>query len=194
MNYKGILFCLSGPAGAGKDSIKQGLLARNSALSKWVSTTSRRPRKGEIEGRDYFFISQEDFEDKISHGEFVEYDSVHGDYYVAMGTKEQFSTALQSGRLIVHDITVGGVRILKELYGRNIVCIFIIPPSLDEIKKRLELRGDAPEEIRARLKLAEIEMKAAKDANIADYVVLNDDLEKAVKECDGIIRQYTGTI
>jgi len=190
MDYKGILFCLSGPAGAGKDSIKQGLLAGNNALSKWVSTTSRSPRQGEIEGRDYFFISQEDFEGKINRDEFVEYDSVHGDYYVAMGTKEQFSTALQNGRLIVHDITVGGVRILKELYGRNIVCIFIVPPSLDELRKRLELRGDAPDEIQARLKLAEIEMKAADDASITDYVVLNDDLERAVGECDKIIKGY----
>ena len=190
MGYKGILFCLSGPAGAGKDSIKQGLLAKNSALSKWVSTSSRSPRKGEIDGRDYFFISQEDFKDKINRGEFIEYDSINDSYYVSIGTKEQFDTALQNGRFMVHDITVGGVRNLKELYGSNIICIFIVTPSLAEIEARLKLRGDSPEVIKARLELAEIEMKAANDTNIVDYVVLNKDLDMAIEECNQIIKKH----
>ena len=190
MSYTGILFCLSGPAGAGKDSIKQGLLARNNALSKWVSTSSRAPRKGEVEGRDYFFISQEDFKNKISRGEFIEYDSINNSYYVSIGTKEQFDTALRNGQFMVHDITIDGVRALKKLYGKNIICIFIAPPSLDEIEKRLKLRGDTPEVIQARLELAETEMKAVNDATIVDHVVLNDELDRAVNECEQVIQGY----
>ena len=187
MDYKGILFCLSGPAGTGKDSIKKKLLAENPALSKWVSTSSRKPRSGEIDGVDYFFISQENFEAKIAGNELIEYDKINDSYYVSVGTKEQFSAALQEGRIILQDITVEGVRILKRLYDCNVICIFIVPPSLDELGKRLKLRGDSSEVIQARLELAEIEMLAAKDANVADYVVLNDDLDKAVRECSKII-------
>lgn len=184
---KGRLFVFSAPSGAGKSTILGRLskLFPNSVYS--ISHTTRSPRKGEVDGKDYFFVSKERFLQMIEEGKFLEWEEILGNLY---GTSREFiEEALDRNQDVFMDIDVKGAKNIKNKFPKAIL-IFIKPPSLEELKRRLEKRGTEPEEvIRRRLRLAEEELK---EADRFDYVVINEDLDQAINEIAGIILKERG--
>ena len=178
----GLLVVISGPSGSGKGTICKKLIEEINNLKVSVSATTRKPRVGEIEGKNYFFIDEENFLDKIKNEEFLEYASVYGNYY---GTpKKAVLKELENGNDIILEIDIQGALKVKENYPKG-VFIFILPPSLEELKNRIEGRGtDSKEVIRRRLKCAYDELNYAFQY---DYVVLNDEVESAVDKIKEII-------
>jgi len=182
---RGRLFILSAPSGTGKSTLCRAILTHFHTLQYSVSHTTRAPRKGECEGRDYRFISLAEFERMIEQGKWAEWAKVHGNYY---GTSaDDIGNHLSAGRDVLLDIDVqGAAQILKRF--PDSVPIFIMPPSMDELKVRLEKRGtDSRETIKRRLAEAESEIKQ-KDRY--RHVVINDQLEHAIEALIGIIREY----
>ncbi len=174
---RGILFVVSAPSGAGKSTLCRRLVGELEGISFSVSYTTRPPRPGERDGVDYFFVSRERFEKMMEEGAFLEYACVHGNLY---GTSKAFvEEKLSSGLDLLLDIDVQGA---KQVFSKveDAVGIFIFPPSVEELRKRLINRGtDPPEVIEKRLAAAEKEMK---EAGIYHYWILNDDLERAYQQ------------
>jgi len=178
----GLLVVISGPSGSGKGTICKKLIEDLENIKVSVSATTRKPRVGEIEGKNYFFIDEETFKNKISNEEFLEYALVYGNYY---GTpKKAVLKELENGKDIILEIDIQGALKVKENYPKG-VFIFILPPSLEELKNRIEGRGtDSEEVIRRRLKCAYDELNYAFQY---DYVVLNDEVEIAVDKIKEIV-------
>lgn len=178
----GLLVVISGPSGSGKGTICKRLIEEIENLSVSVSATTRKPRVGEIDGKNYFFIDEKEFLKKINNDEFLEYASVYGNYY---GTpKKIVLNKLENGKDIILEIDIQGALKVKENYPRG-VFIFILPPSLEELKNRIEGRGtDSKEAIHRRLKSAYDELNYAFQY---DYVVLNDEVDTAVEKIKEII-------
>ena len=171
---KGILFIISGPAGSGKTTICDGLIEKES-LQRIVTSTTRSPRQGEIDGLDYHFLTPDDFKTKIKEDAFYEYATVHNNYY---GTQKlDIINPILAGQNLLLNIDVQGAKTIKEkasadkdLKG-NIVTIFIMPPSLEELNERLKNRGtDSKEEIERRLIVARSEMEQEKHY---DYTIIS---------------------
>ncbi len=178
---KGELFVLSAPAGGGKTTLANLLLKEVPNLVKITTCTTRKPRPGEKNGVDYFFLSKEEFERKIREGAFLEYAVVHGNYY---GTpKEEVLKEINKGNDVLLVIDVQGMRQIKRNF-KDVVTIFLIPPSFDELINRMKKRGDSEEEIKKRLETAKKELKAWKEY---DYIVINDIIEKAKEDLKKII-------
>ncbi len=177
-NHKIII--LAAPSGAGKTTIKSRLLANMpNKLSFSISAATRKIRVGEQDGVDYFFISEEDFKNKIDHNQFVEWEMVYpGAYYGT--TVAEIKRIWNEQKTPILDIDVQGAMRVKELYGEKAISIFILPPSLDVLKNRLEKRGtDNEVQIKTRIE------KAAKEITFSkkfDHIVLNDDLNKASEQ------------
>lgn len=182
---EGHVFIISAPSGAGKTTLRRAALERLPDLLYSVSYTTRSPRPGEVGGRDYEFIPLAEFEAGIGSGRWAEWAQVHGNYY---GTSADIlRRAVAAGRDILLDIDVQGARQICSRYPQS-VTIFIMPPSLDILAKRLQARGsDGPEAIALRLRNAREEM-AQKDAY--DHVIVNDRLEAAVEELIAVIASY----
>lgn len=165
------LFILSGPSGVGKDTVARRLLEKVGAknLKKMVTTTTRQPRKGEVDGIDYHFVDREEFLRRIERSEFLEYANVHGDYYYGSSRVDVEST-LSSGINALLVIDVAGVeQILKQKNNFRTVTIFIAPKSLDELKQRIAGRGsETAESMAKRLRTAENEIKKA---SMYDHVI-----------------------
>jgi len=180
----GAILILSGPSGAGKSTIIEKASDRIGDYYFSISTTTRKPRIGEIDGVDYHFTDRETFEQEIADGEFLEYATVHGNYY---GTSlKPVREALSEGKLVIFDIDVQGHKLAREKMGDIITSAFITPPSLSELERRLRLRcTDNEEVIQQRLKNAKDEIKAIGEY---DFVIINDDLERASKEFVDIAR------
>lgn len=178
----GLLVVISGPSGSGKGTICKRLIEDIENLKVSVSATTRKPRVGEIDGQNYFFIDEDNFLNKIKNEEFLEYASVYGNYY---GTpKKAVLKELEIGKDIILEIDIQGALKVKENYPKG-VFIFILPPSLEELKNRIEGRGtDSEEVIRRRLKCAYDELNYAFQY---DYVVLNDEVDSAVDKIKEII-------
>ncbi|MGE5257657.1 MAG: guanylate kinase [Hyphomicrobiales bacterium] len=176
------IFIVSAPSGAGKTTLCRAALNRLPDLSYSVSYTTRLPRPGEVDGRDYAFISIAEFEEGIDAGRWAEWARVHGNYY---GTSaDVLNRAVAAGRDILLDIDVQGAQQIRSRFPRS-VSIFIMPPSLDILAKRLQARGrDDPEDMALRLRNAREEM-AQKEAY--DHVIVNDRLETAVEELIAVI-------
>ncbi len=178
---KGELFVLSAPAGGGKTTLANLLLKEVPNLVKITTCTTREPRPGEKNGVDYFFLSKEEFERKIREGAFLEYAVVHGNYY---GTpKEEVLKEINKGNDVLLVIDVQGMRQIKRNF-KDVVTIFLIPPSFEELINRMRKRGDSEEEIKKRLETAKKELKAWKEY---DYIVINDIIEKAKEDLKKII-------
>jgi len=176
------LFVISGPSGVGKDTILAELLPRNPELKLSTSCTTRSMREGETDGKDYFFISTEDFEKSLQNNEFLEWAEFSGNFY---GTKRTFvEECLARGEDLILEIEIQGALLVKEKF-KDAVMIFIAPPSVKELEQRLRgRRTDSEEAIQKRLARAKIEL-----ANVDkfDYVIINDTVENAVKAIEKVI-------
>lgn len=176
----GKLIIFAAPSGSGKSTIINWLMKEHAELNMHfsISCTSRAPRGTEKNGVEYFFLSPEDFRQKISNDEFVEYEEVYKDRFY--GTlKSQVDRQLEAGENVVFDVDVHGAMNIKKAYGTQAISIFIQPPSIEELRRRLEGRGtDAPEVIEQRIARADYELSFAPKF---DTVVVNDDLEEAKK-------------
>ena len=182
MAEKGILIVVSAPSGTGKGAIIEKLLKDDKNISHSVSATTRTPRKGEKDGVSYYFINKPEFEEMISKGELLEWDEYCDNYY---GTPKKYINEITSkGGDVILDITVAGaVNIKKEC--PEAVMIFVLPPSIIELERRITGRGtDSPKSIKNRLDYAYAEFKHVDNY---EYVVVNDDLEIAVKEVENIV-------
>jgi len=180
---QGELIVISGTTCAGKGTILKKLLERNEDLNLAISYTSRYMRDDEIDGINYYFVSQEEFENKIKNDEFLEYAKVRDiDYY---GTpKREVLELLNDGKDVILEIDVQGAKIIKEKYPSTLL-IFILPPSMKEIKARIIKRGkETKKQIIERFRAAYQEIN---EVNKYNYVVVNDDLEECVNKIDAII-------
>lgn len=186
---KGKLLIFCAPSGSGKSTIVQWLMKEHPELNMHfsISCTTRQPRGTEQNGVEYFFISPETFREKIANNEFVEYEEVYTDKFY--GTlKSQVERQTEAGENVVFDVDVKGGCNIKSQYGDRALSIFIQPPSVDELRRRLVNRGtDAPEFIEERLAKAEYELSFAPQF---DVVVVNDDLDKAKAEALKIISDF----
>ncbi len=178
------ILVLSGPSGAGKSTIIQNAADRIGEFYFSISSTSREPRAGEKNGREYHFVSREEFEEGIENGDFLEYAIVHGNYY---GTSlKPVKEALEQNKLVIFDIDVQGFHLAKERMGDLITSAFIVPPSLSELEDRLNSRStDKHEEIEKRIKNAKREIL---EINAYDYVIINDNIERATEEFVSVAR------
>lgn len=186
---EGKLIIFSAPSGSGKSTIINYLLQQNLNLAFSISATSRDPRGEEQHGREYYFLSPDEFRKRIANDEFLEYEEVYTDKFY--GTlKSEVDRLTSEGKNVIFDVDVlGGVNI-KKYYGDKALSIFIQPPGIEELRKRLVGRAtDAPEVIEKRIERAEFELSFAPQF---DKVVINDELEKAEKETLDIIRDFLG--
>ena len=174
-NYKGLLLVVSSPSGAGKTTLCRRLREEFANIQFSVSYTTRPPRTGEAHGREYFFVDRDTFTGMAARDEFAEYALVHGNNY---GTSAQLvREALASGSNLLFDIDFQGGRQLRRCFPVDVVLVFILPPSLGELKRRLQRRNtDAPEVIDRRLRVARDELSHYDEY---DYVIVNDDLDRA---------------
>ncbi len=171
------LIVISGPSGVGKATISQALLKANPEIKLSLSSTTRKARKGEMDGLDYYFISKEQFLEKIKKNQFLEWAMVHGNYY---GTPlEAVNSQLISNHVLLEIDIQGGCRV-KELFGDRCITFFILPPSFDELLHRLNKRGsETPSEIERRLETARLELLRQDEY---DYTIINDDIDRAVNQ------------
>lgn len=179
---RGVLYVVSSPSGGGKGTLIRRVLDVVPDLSYSVSYTTRGPRNGELNGREYFFVDRKRFEEMIAAGEFLEWANVHGNLY---GTaRRQVADEVVAGTDIVLEVDVQGAASVKRL-GLDSVSIFILPPSLETLRERLTARGtDTPEELSVRLRNAPEELN---HYATFDYVIFNDDVERAVGQLAAII-------
>ena len=175
-------FVVSAPSGAGKSTLTKGVVKRRDDIRLSISCTTRPIRGDERDGREYFFITASDFFKRIEEGEFLEWAQVHGHYY---GTsRKHVDQYLKEGKLVVFDIDVQGAETVKKAYPEA-TFVFILPPSRRELERRLkERRTDDSAEMAKRLKNALGELWAARSYN---YVIVNDDIERAMSELESII-------
>jgi len=178
----GQLIVITGPSGVGKGTLVKSLLKRHDQLTLSISATTRSPRAGETNGKDYFFLSRPEFETLIEAGEFLEWAEYAGNYY---GTPRQaVEDKLQQGEQVVLEIEVVGARKIQQSFP-DATRIFILPPSLPVLEQRLEQRGkDSPDMIAQRLDHAKKEIAAVEEF---DYAIINDDLDRALRELEQII-------
>ena len=183
----GKLIIFSAPSGSGKSTIINYLLTQNLNLSFSISATSRAPRGTEQNGVEYFFLTPGEFKQRIANNEFLEYEEVYKDRFY--GTlKAQVEKQLAAGQNVIFDVDVVGGCNIKKFYGDRALSVFIQPPSLEELRKRLTGRGtDAPEVIESRLAKATFELSYAEKF---DVVIVNDNLEKAQAEALKTIRDF----
>ena len=179
---KGELIVFAAPSGAGKSSLIKEIISNNENIELSVSATTRSPREGETHGKDYFFITDNEFNDLKKKDAFIESADVHGHQY---GTLKAFvEEKLENNISVVLDIDVQGFIQISDSI-KEVISIFIIPPSLDELKKRLILRGlDADDVINRRMENA---IKELKHAKYFDHIVLNDDFNRAFNDITSII-------
>lgn len=182
MSGKGLLLVVSGPSGAGKGTICKGLLEKNKDIELSISATTRDPRPGEVDGINYYFLEREEFKNMLDDNEFLEHAEVYGNYYGTPKTKVM--EKLEQGKDVLLEIDIQGALKVKEIY-KDGVFVFIVPPSMDELKSRLELRGtETRESMIRRFESAYDEIGFVFKY---DYAVLNDEVDKAVSKMESII-------
>ena len=183
----GKLIIFSAPSGSGKTTIVRKLLERMPQLEFSISATSRAPRGTERNGVDYYFLSAEEFRKAVGEGRFVEWEEVYaGTCYGTL--RSELERIWSKGHTILFDVDVMGGINLKRIFGRDACSIFIMPPSIEELERRLQQRGtDAPEVIARRVAKAGFELTKAPEF---DHTVVNDQLDTAVAEVETIVRDF----
>lgn len=186
-NSRQKVLIISAPSGAGKSTLVNHLMASGLPLGFSVSATSRKPRGNEVNGREYYFITSDEFRERIKAGDFVEWQEVYRDHYY--GTlKSEIKRITGEGRLPLFDVDVQGGVNLKKIFGARALAIFIMPPTIDELKTRLIKRGtDTEEQIKMRVEKASSELLLA---DMFDRVVINDDLIRACTEIEDVVREF----
>ena len=186
---KGKLIIFSAPSGAGKTTIVRHLLEKDLSLEFSVSATSREPRQTETQGKDYYFLTEKEFKTKIENDEFLEWQEVYkGIYYGSL--KSEVERIRNLGRNVIFDVDVVGGLNIKKFYGNEALAIFVQPPSIDELRKRLISRSTETEEkIQIRIAKAEHELSFASQF---DKLVTNNDLNQACREAESLIRDFLG--
>ena len=188
---EGKIIIVSAPSGSGKSTIIHRIMeSGNVDMEFSVSATNREPRGQEVDGKDYHFLTTEDFMRGIERGDFIEYEEVYpGRFYGTL--RSEVNARCAAGRNVVLDIDVKGGERVKRIFGDRAVSIFIMPPSGDELRRRLEARAvDSPESIGERVGKAEYEMTFAPKF---DHVVVNDNLDKAVADTEKVILDFIGS-
>lgn len=177
------LIVLSSPSGGGKTTIAKELMNKYPKIKFSISATTRAPRPNEIDKKDYYFISKDEFMQRIQNNEFVEYEEIFGNYYGTLNS--EISRALDSDELLIFDIDIQGAYSIKKAFPDEALLIFLTPPSLDILENRLRgRRTETDEQIRNRLSRAKMEISAADDF---DYIVVNDVLSDTFTKVDEII-------
>lgn len=184
----GKLIIFSAPSGAGKTTIVRHLLSQNLGLEFSISATSRAMRHTETNGKDYYFLSAEEFKAKIDNNEFLEWEEVYaGTFYGTL--KSEVERIRNNGKHVVFDVDVVGGCNIKKYYGSEALAVFVQPPSVEELRNRLISRStDAPEVIEKRVAKAEYELTFADQF---DVIITNDELEKALAQAEQVIREFT---
>ena len=183
---RGVLFVVSAPSGGGKTTLVKAALEADPALSLSVSLTTRQPRAGEVDGRDYVFVAADEFDRRRDTGEFAEWAEVFDHAYAT--PRAPLEAAIREGRDILLDVDIQGARAIKKLYAGDAVGIFVVPPSFEVLEERLRARGtDSEEQIARRLQRVRTEIEAASEAHVYDYRILNDDRARAAADIRAIL-------
>mgnify|MGYP003311136653 CR=1 FL=1 len=184
-NRKAILF--SAPSGSGKTTIIKKILEKMDCFEFSISATSRSPREGERNGVDYYFLTEEEFVRRVEAGEFLEWEEVYKG--VRYGTlKSEIERIWNKGKVIIFDVDVNGGMNIKRYFGDDALALFVMPPSIEELERRLRTRGTESEEaIVKRLGRSAAELK---EADKFDHTIINDDLNRAVAETEKAIKEY----
>lgn len=185
MSHKAILF--SAPSGSGKTTIIKHLMQYFDCFEFSISATSRPPRAGECDGKDYYFLTLDEFRRRIANHEFLEWEEVYEG--VCYGTlKSEINRIWADGKVIIFDVDVNGGKNLKRYFGDDALSLFIMPPSIDELERRLRSRGSETEDtIAKRIGRSAAELR---EAPSFDYTIVNDDLNHAIEEARHIIEKY----
>jgi guanylate kinase len=184
---RGKLIVISAPSGCGKTTIAKAILRRYPEMLFSVSATTRSKRPGEIDGKDYFFLTKGEFQDLIKREELVEWEEIYGNYYGTL--KSEVDRALARGMVMLFDVDVKGALSIKRKYANDAVLIFIKPPSLEALQKRLLDRKTEDEAtVLRRLQRVPMELEKGKEF---DYQVVNDDLAAAIREVEEIVQRHT---
>lgn len=186
LKRRGLMFVLSSPSGAGKTTITRALLEKNPDATMSISATTRPRRAGEVHGQDYFFVDMAEFNEMVARGDMLEHAKVFGNYY---GTpREAVEAALESGKDILFDIDWQGTQQLKEIARDDLVTVFVLPPSSEELERRLNNRArdtrEKQEDIKGRMSKAADEMSHYSEY---DYVLINKDIDETIKKAQMIL-------
>ncbi len=183
---RGILFVVSAPSGAGKTTLVKSALDADAGLVLSVSCTTRTPRAGEPDGRDYFFVDAADFKGRRDAGEFVEWAEVFDHAYAT--PRSPLDAAIAAGRDVLLDVDIQGARSIKKAYPADAIGIFVVPPSFAVLEQRLRTRGsDSEAQIQRRLARVREEISAAREPGVYDYLIVNEDRTVAADELRAII-------
>ena len=176
---------VSGPSGAGKGTIVKTIIAKRQDVVESVSCTTRKPREGEVDGKAYFFLSKDEFKRRIDEDDFLEYDEHFGNFY---GTPKSFVRETLKSKSVIMEIDVVGALNAKKVFPETVL-VMIVPPSVEELKRRLKSRNsETDEQIENRLSRMEYELS---HKHLYDYVIVNDDLEQAIAEVESIFDKST---
>lgn len=183
LKRRGLMYVLSSPSGAGKTTITRAILEQNANMIMSISATTRPRRPGEVQNQDYHFIEPSEFDDMVNNGEMLEHAKVFGHYY---GTPRQpVEDALAKGKDVIFDIDWQGTQQLREIANDDLVTVFLLPPSRQELERRLRARArDSEEEIRSRMAKASDEMTHYSEY---DYVLINQDIDEAISRAQTIL-------
>lgn len=188
MNRKAILF--SAPSGSGKTTIIKRLMDHFDCFEFSISATSRKPRTGETDGTDYYFLSHDDFMARMRQGDFLEWEEVYaGTCYGTL--KSEIDRICEKGKVVVFDVDVNGGINIKRFFGDDALAIFVMPPSIEELERRLRSRGTESEE--SIMKRLGRSAKELEESTKFDITIINDDLDRAVEETKSVIEHFLST-
>ncbi len=187
MNNAKNIIVISAPSGGGKSVVSKYILANFPEFKFSISTTTRTKRSDEADGEHYHFVTKDEFLKKVKNDEFVEYEEIFGNYYGTL--KSEVETALLNSEKLLFDIDVKGAYSIKKYYPNNAILIFLNPPSIEILENRLRNRQtETEEQVKKRIARAKMEIEMSQNF---DYIILNDNLNDALREIDKIIKKYS---